>query len=189
MTDCDNSAKLTHSARTILWIQAVALFLALLLGWLLQTHWWVALSFGEHLFVVGSGGVLLSFLSWKIFHIFSRFQALGLGWMVNEVLLPLLGRVTISEAVLISVASGVAEEALFRGVLIHHLGLIGSSLLFGLLHTGDRRAWFFAIWATLVGGALGYYCLSTGDLAGCMVFHGATNFTSLMLLRRLSQSR
>ncbi len=186
MTDCDNSAKSATTARAILWIQAVAFVSALLLGWLFGRHWWATLAFGEHLFGVALGGVLLSFLSWKIFHFLGHIRALGLGWMIQEVMVPLLSGVTVAEAVLISTCSGFAEEALFRGTLLPVMGLWGSSLLFGLLHGGDRRAWFFMVWATLVGAGLGYYCQSTGDLAGCMVFHATTNFTSLMMLRSYS---
>lgn len=78
---------------------------------------------------------------------------------------------------------GLSEELLFRGVILPSLGLnltavILSSLIFGILHLGSLEQWPYAVWATLVGVALGYTALVTGNLLVPVVAHILTNFLS-----------
>ena len=78
---------------------------------------------------------------------------------------------------------GLSEELLFRGVMLPALGLnlaavVISSLLFGVLHLSGNNQWPYVVWATIVGFALGYCALITGNLVVPVVAHIITNLVS-----------
>jgi uncharacterized protein len=78
---------------------------------------------------------------------------------------------------------GLSEELLFRGVMLPAIGLdpIGivlSSLCFGVLHMTNAQQWPYAVWATLVGTILAYTMVETGNLFIPIVAHVTNNFIS-----------
>ena len=78
---------------------------------------------------------------------------------------------------------GLSEELLFRGVMLPALGLdpIGillSSLCFGVLHMTNLQQWPYALWATIVGMILAFTMVETGNLLIPIVAHITTNFVS-----------
>lgn len=78
---------------------------------------------------------------------------------------------------------GLSEELLFRGVMLSDLGLnavglIVSSLFFGILHFSGPQQWPYVVWATVVGLILGYSALTTGNLLVPIVAHVFTNLVS-----------
>ncbi len=81
---------------------------------------------------------------------------------------------------------GLSEELLFRGVMLPAFGLnlsavIISSLLFGILHLSGANQWPYVVWATIVGFALGYVALITGNLLIPITAHIITNLVSSCL--------
>jgi len=81
---------------------------------------------------------------------------------------------------------GLSEELLFRGVMLPALGLniaavALSSVLFGVLHLSGAGQWPYVVWATIVGFALGYCALITGNLLVPVVAHIITNLVSGLL--------
>ena len=81
---------------------------------------------------------------------------------------------------------GLSEELLFRGVMLPALGLnifavLVSSLLFGVLHLSGAGQWPYVVWATIVGFALGYCALITGNLLVPVIAHIITNLVSGLL--------
>jgi len=81
---------------------------------------------------------------------------------------------------------GLSEELLFRGVMIPALGLdltavIISSLVFGVLHLSGLQQWPYVVWAAVVGFALGYVALITGNLLIPIIAHILTNLISSSL--------
>ena len=86
--------------------------------------------------------------------------------------------------VLLGVASAASEELFFRGLLATSLGLVASSVAFGLLHQvrGPAR-WMWAAWATIMGFLFGALLLATGSLVGPIVAHAAINVANLRFLR------
>ena len=81
---------------------------------------------------------------------------------------------------------GLSEELLFRGVMLPALGLnivavILSSLFFGVLHLSGNEQWPYVVWATVVGFALGYIALITGNLLIPIIAHIITNLFSSCL--------
>lgn len=78
---------------------------------------------------------------------------------------------------------GLSEELLFRGVMLPALGLnltavFISSILFGVLHLSGNGQWPYVVWAGIVGFALGYCALITGNLVVPVVAHIITNLVS-----------
>ena len=80
---------------------------------------------------------------------------------ISEELAPRLVDGTLSmDLVLLSIFSGIGEEAFFRGAVLQEFGLVFSSLLFGLAHIGpDRRYLVWTAWAVLAGVPVGIIAL------------------------------
>jgi uncharacterized protein len=81
---------------------------------------------------------------------------------------------------------GLSEELLFRGIMLPAFGLnlvavIISSVLFGVLHLSGANQWPYVVWATVVGFALGYVALITGNLLIPITAHIITNLVSSCL--------
>ena len=91
--------------------------------------------------------------------------------------------------VLVSVFSGIGEEALFRGAVQQEFGLVAASLLFGLAHVGpDHRYLVWTAWAVLAGFLFGVLYETTGGLLAPALAHAAHNAATLLLWKR-SRSR
>jgi membrane protease YdiL (CAAX protease family) len=83
-----------------------------------------------------------------------------------------------------ALASGIGEELVFRGLLVPLVGIVLSSLAFGLLHQVRGRArWAWAAWAALTGAVFGAIFVLTGSLAGPILAHVGINFVNLRHLR------
>ena len=81
---------------------------------------------------------------------------------------------------------GLSEELLFRGIMLPAFGLnlvalVISSLLFGILHLSGANQWSYVVWATIIGFALGYVALITGNLLIPIAAHIVTNLVSSCL--------
>lgn len=110
----------------------------------------------------------------------------------------ILGPITVGQAFVMAVTSGIAEEIFFRGFLqqvltdvafaslpaADILGLVAASLIFGLVHQGpDRKAFLpWTIFALVVGLALGGLYLVTGNLLAPVIAHFTINFLNLSLI-------
>jgi len=105
------------------------------------------------------------------------------GDAMGRALAKLLGDRSLRECVVLAVASGVAEEAFFRGVLQPALGWLLASLIFGLVHFAPKREllpWTgFALAAGLALGALFEF---TGNLVAPIVAHVGINAVNLRRL-------
>ncbi len=105
------------------------------------------------------------------------------GDAMGRALAELLGERSVRDCVVLAVASGVAEEAFFRGALQPALGWLLASLVFGLVHFAPKRdllPWTgFALCAGLVLGALFEF---TGNLVAPIVAHVGINAVNLRRL-------
>ncbi len=105
------------------------------------------------------------------------------GDAMGRALAELLGERSVRDCIVLAVASGVAEEAFFRGALQPALGWLPASLLFGLVHLVPQRdllPWTgFALCAGLVLGALFEF---TGNLVAPIVAHVGINAVNLRRL-------
>jgi len=97
----------------------------------------------------------------------------------------LLGPLTTREALWLAVFSGVGEELLFRGALWPHLGLMGTTLLFGLVHVLPRRSlWWYPLFAAGAGLLLGILRDASGSVFPPMLAHITVNGLNLWWLAR-----
>ena len=87
--------------------------------------------------------------------------------------------------VLVSVFSGVGEEAFFRGAVQQEFGLVVASLLFGLAHIGpDRRYLLWTASAVVSGFVLGFLYDVSGGLLAPILAHSTHNAATLLLWKR-----
>ena len=110
--------------------------------------------------------------------------------IVDRRLLPLLEGASHLELAALSLAAGLGEEALFRGLIQQGvsgvnaagsgiLGWLVASLLFGLAHC---VTWTYAGLAAVVGGYLGWLYDGTDSLLAPIVAHAAYDYVALVYL-------
>ncbi|MBE9032770.1 CPBP family intramembrane metalloprotease [filamentous cyanobacterium LEGE 11480] len=81
---------------------------------------------------------------------------------------------------------GLSEELLFRGVMLpvfgrNWEGILISSICFGVLHLSGLKQWPYIIWATVIGGVLGWSAVWSGNLLVPIVAHTLTNIISALI--------
>jgi membrane protease YdiL (CAAX protease family) len=131
-------------------------------------HWLsdAALGVGLGLGVVGLSRLMTGLTKWG--------DRLGRG------LAEALGPLSVPNALLLAVASGLAEEMFFRGALQPRIGWVAASLLFGVVHFVPRRE--FLPWtgfAIAMGFALGAIYEQTGNLVAPTLAHIVVNAMNL----------
>ncbi len=132
-----------------------------------------------------SAGVALAFA----LVVSSRYAMARASWAgeLAEALSPIASRLSDRGIVAVALLSSLGEELLFRALLVPLLGVLGSSVLFGLIHQvrGPAR-WVWVAWAT--GAGLGFAALlqAFGSILGPLVAHALVNAANLSFLRRLS---
>lgn len=95
----------------------------------------------------------------------------------------LLGNLTLPQIAAVALASGIGEEMLFRGWLLHETGLWISSIVFGLVHFPPNRQWFYwPFFAVAMSLVLGWLYLWTGSLLFPVLLHAGVNFLNLQML-------
>jgi hypothetical protein len=167
----------------LLKMQLAYVFLALVWGFLRGISWWKALHWNLGLVGGAALGLGLAFISHRLFEGLSR-QFESVRWLREECMGPIARVLSPGGKLMVALASGFGEEVLFRGILLTELGLVPSSLLFALLHLGDRRMVWMAGWAFLTGLLMGGLVLLTGNLALAVVIHICNNYASFWLLHK-----
>ena len=103
--------------------------------------------------------------------------------LYQESLKPLFGGVGVTDVVIISVAAGIGEELLFRGVLQPEVGLVLASVIFGVLHMGGTGTLAFGCWVAVMGGVLGGLAVWTGGLLAPIVAHALYDGAAITYIR------
>ncbi|MDN5696977.1 MAG: CPBP family intramembrane metalloprotease [Rubrobacter sp.] len=89
------------------------------------------------------------------------------------------------DLMLVSLFSGVGEEALFRGAVQPEFGLVVAAVAFGALHIGpDRRYLLWTVWALLAGFLFGGLYAVTGGLLAPIIAHTLHNAATFALWKR-----
>jgi membrane protease YdiL (CAAX protease family) len=130
--------------------------------------------------VVASGAIALVVIA------FSRLASRRFDWAqrLADRFRPAASSFSSAEIVAIAIASSVAEELLFRAVLVPWLGVLPAALLFGLAHQMKGRSRFAWIaFSFAVGAGLGAIYEATGSLVGPIVAHAAINALNLAWLK------
>jgi len=96
-----------------------------------------------------------------------------------------LGFLRVPDAVLLALASGIAEEMLFRGALQPRVGWLVASVVFGLVHFVPRREFLpWTAFAVLAGLLFGGLFALTGNLVAPVTAHFVVNAVNLPVLVR-----
>jgi uncharacterized protein len=134
-------------------------------------------------------GIVISAVSGVVYRLWPAYRR-SADFYLSFVLAPL----TLADSIWVGLLPGMSEELLFRGVMLPAIGLnatglVVSSVCFGVLHMSSRQQWSYAVWASVVGLALGGSALSSGNLLVPIVAHITTNFVSSWLWQqRFSQT-
>ncbi len=109
-------------------------------------------------------------------------------WMtgfIDEMIVPLVSRLGIWHAVVISLAAGIGEEFFFRGLLQPYLGVIFTSVLFSLAHFAFelRRFYQLLILYFLIGIVFGLVYELFGSLWAPIIFHVIYDFLAILYFR------
>jgi len=123
-------------------------------------------------------GIGISISSGLVYRLWAKYRE-SADVYLELVLKPL----TFFDLIWLGLLPGMSEELLFRGVMLPAFGLniIGlsiSSVCFGVLHLSGKNQWPYVVWATIVGFALGFSALATGNLLVPIVAHIITNLIS-----------
>jgi membrane protease YdiL (CAAX protease family) len=126
----------------------------------------------------------LAVLNFGLFFVGRRFEfTRDVYSFFDDEIFPMLRQTTWVDIVILAALAGFAEELLFRGLLQPRMGLIASSLLFGLLHGPEYKLWPLAIWAAAVGAGLGLVYRETDNIALPMLVHGLYDGLALAYVR------
>lgn len=113
-----------------------------------------------------------------------RFRALQpVRALLEEELFPMLRHVRPVEILVLSGLAAVGEELFFRGLLQPHVGIVFTSLLFGLVHGPHRSLWPLALWATIMGWILGLMYAYSNSLTLPILVHFGYDALALSYVR------
>ncbi|MES1186334.1 MAG: CPBP family intramembrane glutamic endopeptidase [Myxococcales bacterium] len=154
------------------------------LGWLVsyRSPWLPLAGFESHAFSLVLGAAFAAAVV-----VGTRVLVENVGWAKNlhRDLRPMTLRLDGTGIAVIAALSALAEELVFRGLLMPWLGLVPQALLFGVVHaqlSGPSR-WVWVAWASVVGLALGAIFALSGSLLGAMLAHALINGLNLLYLR------
>lgn len=186
--------------RTAVLFESALAFVAVGLGWLVEVAPWISASWdtGQVQAVLGAIGVgalaTLPLLAAFMVLQYSNFQSLNdLQDYMDRQIVPLFREATLLELGMISLAAGLGEEALFRGVIqtyLHQLmgpgagpavPILLTSLLFGLVHYVTRE--YFII-SAVMGAYLGLWFYYTGDIVVPIVIHTLYDWFALGYMKK-----
>jgi membrane protease YdiL (CAAX protease family) len=127
---------------------------------------------------LGAGAVVVLISEW-----ITRFTRWG--ERTSAILGELIGPVGVVDAVWLALASAIAEELLFRGAIQPHLGLVGTSVLFGVAHLAPRRELLpWTLMAVAAGFLLGGLFEWTGNVLAPIAAHFTVNAINLRQLSK-----
>lgn len=135
--------------------------------------------------LVGAGAAVgLALLNWYLLRRAPEIAGVAaIRRLYHSSLRPMFGGITSGDVLVISVAAGVGEELLFRGVLQPEVGLLPASLIFGLLHTGGSGTLAFGAWVAVMGGVLGGLAVWTDGLLAPVIAHAAYDAAAMTYIR------
>ena len=138
----------------------------------------------ETVFVALGFTVVLAAVNFALFFVGRRFEFTGHVYaFFDDEIFPLLREATVIDIVVLAAIAGFSEELFFRGMLQPRMGLVASSLLFGLLHGPDYKLWPFALWAAAVGMGFGLVYRETENMAIPMLVHAFYDGLALAYIR------
>jgi membrane protease YdiL (CAAX protease family) len=127
-------------------------------------------------------GIVLFTVNYVVVEYGSRYLSFfrAIKRLIEEDVSPLFKNIPLGAVVLIAIVSGVAEEIFFRGVLQRQIGLLFSSILFGLAHIWKTTAIVYGVYAAIIGMYFGGLYALTGNLWVPIIAHIINNFVAIL---------
>jgi membrane protease YdiL (CAAX protease family) len=101
----------------------------------------------------------------------------------RDVLRPIFGSIGVIDLLVISAAAGLGEELLFRAGLQPVLGLVATSVVFGVVHVFSLDSISIGLWALVAGLAFGWLMNVTGGLTAPVLAHATYDALALAYIR------
>jgi membrane protease YdiL (CAAX protease family) len=171
--------------------EAALVLVAMVLGWLSGINPFATLHYSESAIFYGIVGTIPLFLFYVVLDQVSIDAVVSIRRFLLETLGPALHRCHLADLFILAAIAGISEEILFRGVIQPWMesswgisaGLIGSNILFGLVHSISP---LYTVLATLVGIYLGLALDYGGDrnLLIPIIIHGLYDFLAFLALMR-----
>lgn len=171
--------------------EASLVVVAVILGWIGDFDPFENLRFSESAVAFGVIGTIPLFLMFIAFEHIEEESFKQIRRLLLETLGPALHRYHWADLFILAAIAGLSEEILFRGVIQPWMevswglnaGLIGSNILFGLVHAVTP---LYAVLASLVGIYLGLSLDYGGDrnLMIPIIIHSLYDFLAFVMLMR-----
>ncbi len=171
--------------------EAALILVAIVLGWMSNINPFVDLHYSEIAILYGILGTIPLFLLFLLLEQLSSESVVTIRRFLMETLGPALHRHHWADLFVLAAIASISEEILFRGVIQPWMesswgiiaGLIGSNILFGMVHAITP---LYFILATVVGIYLGLALDIGGDrnLLTPILIHGLYDFLAFMALMR-----
>ena len=167
------------------------ILVAVVLGWVAGINPFAEIHFSESAVAYGLMGTLPLFVILLAFYQFQFDSVQKIHRILNDTLGPSMHRYHWTDLFVLAAIAGIAEEILFRGVIQPWMesswgmmaGLIGSNIIFGLVHAVTP---LYAVLAGLVGIYMGVF-LDVGEqrnLLTPIVIHGVYDFLAFIIILR-----
>jgi uncharacterized protein len=171
--------------------EAALILVAMVLGWLGGINPFANLQFSDTAIFYGILGTIPLFLLFLLLEQITADSVVNIRQFLLQTLGPALHRCDWADLFILAAIAGVSEEVLFRGVIQPWMesswgmtaGLIGSNIVFGLVHAITP---LYTVLAVLVGIYLGLALDYGGErnLLTPIIIHGLYDFLAFMALMR-----
>jgi uncharacterized protein len=171
--------------------EAALIVVAVVLGWLSDINPFASLHYSETAIFYGILGTIPLFLLFLLMEQLTAESVVTIRRLLLETLGSALHRYHWTDLFILAAIAGISEEILFRGVIQPWMetswgltaGLVGSNILFGLVHAITP---LYAVLATLVGIYLGLALDYGGDrnLLTPVIIHGLYDYLAFLALMR-----
>jgi membrane protease YdiL (CAAX protease family) len=178
--------------KTACYFEASLALVAVFLGWIAGIDPFENLYFSEAAIAYGLIGTAPLFLMFLALEQMQGESVVKIRKLLLQTLGPGLHRYHWTDLLILAAIAGIAEELLFRGVIQPWMesswgmaaGLIGSNLIFGLVHAVTP---LYAVLAAFVGIYLGLSLDYGGDrnLLTPVIIHGLYDFLAFVALMRV----
>jgi uncharacterized protein len=171
--------------------EAALILVAIVLGWMSGINPFADLHYSESAILYGILGTIPLFLLFLLLEQLTSESVVTIRRFLMETLGPALHRHHWADLFVLAAIAGISEEVLFRGVIQPWMesswgtiaGLIGSNILFGMVHAITP---LYFVLATVVGIYLGLALDIGGDrnLLTPVIIHSLYDFLAFLALMR-----
>lgn len=126
-----------------------------------------------------AASLILVFLSFLISYTYDPFKK-----SMSSLDEMIISKIQMSDIIPIALASGIAEEIFFRGILQNGIGIYFSNIIFALLHFPGKEFWVYSLWTLFAGLFLGNIYAYTNNLFIVIIAHVMNNFLALLLWKK-----